>query len=267
MVITTPSVTGAAAPSFTIAPSANLPQLPPPERPAPSLPTGPNAARPKKLELIANAPLPVFNQILPITPLPADPSVPPVEPSSPSGSLEPSLTYTVVSGDTLFSIARRYGVSVDALRSNNSLATDAIRVGQTLNINAPRAVDAPVVTNIRNIAERYLGITYVYGGSSASGLDCSGFTVIVFNELGVKLPRVSRDQFNAGSPVARENLLEGDLVFFDTTGQGVSHVGIYLSDGEFIHAASNPGKVIKSKLEEKYYAQRYLGARRVLGQD
>ncbi len=265
IVITTPSVTGATAPSFTISPSANLPQLPAPTRPPPTLPTGAGAARPRKLETVPTAPLPVFNQIPPITPLPEP--ILPTDPAPPSSSLEPSLTYTVISGDTLFSIARRYGITVDALRSNNGLSSDAIRVGQNLNINAPRAPDAPIVTNIRGISERYLGITYVYGGSSATGLDCSGFTVIVFNELGVKLPRVSRDQFNTGAPVNRDELLEGDLVFFDTTGQGVSHVGIYLSDGEFIHAASNPGKVTKSKLEEAYYAQRYLGARRVLGQD
>ena len=124
------------------------------------------------------------------------------------------------------------------------------------------------LSDLRGIASRYLGVTYVYGGSSASGLDCSGFVSIVYRELGVTLPRTSREQFTTGIAVNQFDLESGDLVFFDTLGRGaVSHVGIYLGAGEFIHAASNPGKVITSRLEERYYATRYLGARRVWAQD
>ncbi len=180
---------------------------------------------------------------------------------------EPEILHSVARGDTLTSISKRYNVDVNAIRQANNLVSDAISIGQILKI--PMLQPAPSTnpgasTDLRSTAERYLGVTYRYGGSSNDGLDCSGFVVIVFNELGIKVPRTSAQQFAFGQPVERTDLQLGDLVFFNTTGQGVSHVGIYLSDNEFIHAASNPGRVIKSKLIEPYYAQRYLGARRVM---
>jgi cell wall-associated NlpC family hydrolase len=243
--------------SWRATPSTVLPQLPPPERPANTFPTDAGSAKPKVWSLLTSAPLPVL--IVPS----AEPPIPPVSPPLDSNT-DPSFTYTTAPGDTLFGIAKRFGLTVDLLRRSNNLTSDSLRIGQVLNI--PQA-DAPTNTSIRGIAERYLGVNYVYGGSSANGLDCSGFTSIVFKEIGITLPRVSRQQFSEGTPVERNALQEGDLVFFDTTGTGVSHVGIYLSEDEFIHAASNPGRVLKSKLTEKYYATRYLGARRVVRDD
>jgi cell wall-associated NlpC family hydrolase len=109
-----------------------------------------------------------------------------------------------------------------------------------------------------------IGINYEYGGTTTSGFDCSGFTGYVFNELGIDLPRTSRDLFSweKGSKVATEDLRAGDLVFFNTSGSGVSHVGIYVGNNNFAHAASK-GVTITS-LDESYYAKRYLGARRIL---
>ncbi len=196
--------------------------------------------------------------------------------STPSGTVptdpgtvgaEPEILHSVARGDTLTSISKRYNVDVNAIRQANNLSSDAISIGQILKIPMLQAAPSTTPgasTDLRSTAERYLGVTYRYGGSSNDGLDCSGFVVIVFNELGIKVPRTSAQQFAFGQPVERTDLQLGDLVFFNTTGQGVSHVGIYLSDNEFIHAASNPGRVIKSKLIEPYYAQRYLGARRVM---
>jgi cell wall-associated NlpC family hydrolase len=180
---------------------------------------------------------------------------------------EPEILHSVARGDTLTSISKRYNVDVNAIRQANNLASDSLAIGQILKIpmlQAAPSTNPGASTDLRSTAERYLGVTYRYGGSSNDGLDCSGFVVIVFNELGIKVPRTSAQQFAFGQPVERTDLQLGDLVFFNTTGQGVSHVGIYLSDNEFIHAASNPGRVIKSKLIEPYYAQRYLGARRVM---
>jgi cell wall-associated NlpC family hydrolase len=180
---------------------------------------------------------------------------------------EPEILHSVARGDTLTSISKRYNVDVNAIRQANTLASDSISIGQILKIPVlqPAPSTGPTGTNdLRGAAERYLGVTYRFGGSSNDGLDCSGFVVIVFNELGIRVPRTSAQLFTFGQPVERTDLQLGDLVFFNTTGQGVSHVGIYLSEGEFIHAASNPGRVIKSKLIEPYYAQRYLGARRVM---
>jgi LysM repeat protein len=247
--------------SWRATPSTVLPQLPPPERPANTFPTDSGSAKPKVWSLLGSAPLPVL--ITP-TPEPTPPKPIPPVPIPPDSSADPSFTYTIAPGDTLFGIAKRFGLTVDLLTRSNNLSSDSLRIGQVLNI--PQA-NVPANTSIRGIAERYLGVNYVYGGSSANGLDCSGFTSIVFKEFGITLPRVSRQQFAEGTPVERNALQEGDLVFFDTTGTGVSHVGIYLSEDEFIHASSNPGRVLKSKLTEKYYAVRYLGARRVIKND
>lgn len=222
----------------------------------------------------------------PLPDLGAPPNAPPdpsaADPSSTSGTLtdpasaagtvgqEPEILHSVARGDTLSSISRRYGVEVSAIRQVNNLSSDAISIGQILKIpvlTQPAPLTTSAATGVRDVSERYLGVTYRFGGASSDGLDCSGFVVIVFTELGIRLPRTSAQQFAFGQPVERTDLRLGDLVFFNTTGQGVSHVGIYLSDGEFIHAASNPGRVIKSRLEEKYYAQRYLGARRVMTDD
>jgi cell wall-associated NlpC family hydrolase len=203
-------------------------------------------------------------------------TTPPDTATTPSGAVSsdpgtvgesPEILHSVARGDTLTSISKRYTVDVNAIRQANNLTSDAISIGQILKIPMPQLAPSTgpgASTDVRGTAERYLGVTYRYGGASNDGLDCSGFVVIVFNELGIKVPRTSAQQFAFGQPVERSDLQLGDLVFFNTTGQGVSHVGIYLSDNEFIHAASNPGRVIKSKLIEPYYAQRYLGARRVM---
>jgi LysM repeat protein len=251
--------------SWRAEPSTVLPQLPPPERPVSTFPTDANSAKPKVWTLLTTAPLPML--IIPVpTPTSPDPTPtsPDPTPTSPDPTPEPTLSYTIVSGDTLFNIAKRFGLTVELLARSNALTSDSLRVGQILTI--PQA-NLSENKSLRDISQRYLGVNYVYGGSSANGLDCSGFTSIVFKEFGITLPRVSREQFAIGTPVERDQLREGDLVFFDTTGKGVSHVGIYLSDDEFIHAASNPGRVLKSKLSEKYYAMRYLGARRVITDD
>ncbi len=194
------------------------------------------------------------------------------QPLPEASSDAPELFYTVVAGETLYRIALRYKVTIESIRAANRLTSDVISAGQRIKIpNATSAALLPPSSSsqptIAEISERYLGVTYRYGGTTASGLDCSGFVQIVFAEMGLKLPRTSALQFQAGIEVARENLTEGDLVFFDTTGRGVSHVGIYLKDNQFIHAASNPGKVTISILTEKYWQPKYLGARRVLTDD
>ncbi|AHF06708.1 C40 family peptidase [Desulfitobacterium metallireducens] len=106
-----------------------------------------------------------------------------------------------------------------------------------------------------------IGTSYVFGGTSRSGFDCSGYTQYVFKGSGISLPRTSYAQFGVGSAVSRNQLQPGDLVFFSTYDQGASHVGIYVGGGSFVHA-SNSG-VRTTSLSESYYASRYMGARRV----
>ena len=110
-------------------------------------------------------------------------------------------------------------------------------------------------------ALRFLGVPYSFGGTSTSGFDCSGFVQHVFAMLGIALPRTADAQYDVGHR-AVGGPRPGDLVFFDTYG-GVSHVGIYLGGGKFVHASSSHG-VMVSHLSESYWAARYVGAKRLI---
>jgi cell wall-associated NlpC family hydrolase len=106
------------------------------------------------------------------------------------------------------------------------------------------------------------GTPYVFGGTTLRGFDCSGFTKYVYSGSGVSLPRTSFAQFASGVPVGKNDLRQGDLVFFTTYAKGASHVGIYTGGGRFVHA-SNPNSDVKvSSLSDSFYSSRYLGARR-----
>lgn len=105
------------------------------------------------------------------------------------------------------------------------------------------------------------GVPYVFGGTSRKGFDCSGFTQYVFKGSGISLPRTSFEQCGIGSSVSRDQLQEGDLVFFHTYTAGASHVGIYIGGGRFIHASNSGVRV--TNLADNYYEARYLGARHI----
>lgn len=109
----------------------------------------------------------------------------------------------------------------------------------------------------------YLGVPYVFGGTTPSGFDCSGYVRYVFANAGIYLPRTADAQYECGYPVSTGELVAGDLVFFSTYEPGPSHVGIYLGDGEFINASSSQGVSIAS-LYSSYWGSCYIGARRVM---
>lgn len=109
----------------------------------------------------------------------------------------------------------------------------------------------------------YLGVPYVFGGTSPSGFDCSGYVRFVFAQAGISLPRTADAQYEVGYAISTDELRPGDLVFFSTYEAGPSHVGIYLGDGNFINASSSRGVSVAS-IYGGYWGSCYIGARRVL---
>jgi len=109
----------------------------------------------------------------------------------------------------------------------------------------------------------YRGVPYVWGGASPRGFDCSGFVMYVYGKNGVQLPRTADVQFAAGRRVVGSDVRPGDVLFFQTYERGASHCGIYLGQGQFVHASSSQG-VMVSRVTEQYWRLRYLGARRFI---
>ena len=111
-------------------------------------------------------------------------------------------------------------------------------------------------------AKKYLGVPYVWAGSSPNGFDCSGYTQYVARACGISINRTAANQWKNGTYVAKEDLQPGDLVFFANTYKaGISHVGIYVGNGEFLHAA-NEG-IAYGSLDSDHWTSHYYGARRL----
>lgn len=119
-------------------------------------------------------------------------------------------------------------------------------------------------SNVVQVAESYAGSRYVSGGSSPSGFDCSGFTQYVYGKCGVTLSRTSYTQATQGTAVSKSELQPGDLLLFHYYGSSsIGHVGIYVGNGKFIHAANSNRGVVYDSIESGYYADNYAGARRL----
>jgi cell wall-associated NlpC family hydrolase len=133
--------------------------------------------------------------------------------------------------------------------------------------NTPRyAANLPSTgNNILDFARSMAGTPYRYGAASRSGTDCSGFALQVMRQGGVKMPRTAAEQSRKGQKVSGGDLKAGDLVFFHPSrGSRISHVGIYMGNGKFIHASSGGGKVQVNSLNDKYYKKNFATARRVV---
>jgi len=129
-------------------------------------------------------------------------------------------------------------------------------------------INRNVVKEVEGNAKSFLGTPYVWGATGPSKFDCSGFTQWVYRDAGINIPRVSRDQARVGQYVSFNQLQKGDMMFFDThkrrTGK-VTHVGIYLGNGNFIHASSAGKKVVIYNFNQKtFYKKRFLWGRRVI---
>ena len=130
---------------------------------------------------------------------------------------------------------------------------------QVLGLGASEKGNALIAT-----AKTYMGVPYVFGASAntTASFDCSSFTQRVMKENGITIPRTAAEQYAVGTSVDKTNLQIGDLVFFTTYKPGASHVGFYMGNSQFIHASSAAKQVTISSLDETYYTEHYIGARR-----
>jgi len=145
---------------------------------------------------------------------------------------------------------------------------------KTARIDGPKQQDGPPLQRkstaqsdmgavAARTAERFVGIPYRWGGDNVvEGMDCSGFVRAVFNLCGVNIPRTSAEQFRTGDRVAKEELKDGDLVFFGASADKINHVGIYVGNGRFVHAPRRGDEIKVSAIEEKYFNERFVGAKR-----
>ncbi|MGG1630950.1 LysM peptidoglycan-binding domain-containing protein [Rossellomorea sp. NRS-1567] len=192
-------------------------------------------------------------------------------PPSPSKDVS-SNTYKVQSGDTLYHISLRLNLSVQEIKSLNRLSSDLIYVGQTLKVGnsqpSPPTESTPKEDTITSFntdvlisqAKAQLGKPYVWGGSTTSGFDCSGFIYYAFNKSGVNVTRTSSEGYYSRSYYVNKPSV-GDLVFFENTyKKGISHLGIYVGDNKFIHAGDNGVEI--TSLDNSYWKSKFDGFKR-----
>ncbi|MBO4854010.1 MAG: C40 family peptidase [Oscillospiraceae bacterium] len=186
-----------------------------------------------------------------------------------------AVTYTIysgyMSGDYLTPVAEKPQPKVTAPATSASAAASSSAAAPAQSATTAQPDTAAQVNNsgsgngsMVDYAMSFLGVPYRYGGASPSGFDCSGFTMYVYSHFGYSLPHGSNGQYRLGTPVDRASLVAGDLVFFLDYRYGsgpTSHVGLYIGDGQFIHATSNGGRVRLSSLNDSYYRTVYVGGR------
>lgn len=197
------------------------------------------------------------------------PAKPVQTPAKPAATPAVQTEYVVKSGDTLSKIGLQFGMTVKQLKEDNKLTSDLIFVGQKLVIiktaASPAVTETPASQPVESqdpavisFAKEVMGVPYVWAGSTTEGFDCSGFIYYAFNKAGKQMGRYSSEGYYNRSYYVNEPQ-PGDLVFFENTyKKGISHMGIYLGNNEFIHASTTGGVMI-SNLSEAYYAKHFEG--------
>jgi len=243
-----------------------------------------------KLNGIANINRISVGQVLKVTgtataaPAPT-PSKPAASTSKPNSSVAGTSTYTIVRGDTLSGISSRHGMSVNSLMTMNGLNSHIIHIGQKLKLDGA-AVSKPTVgqtaapkppapaasnsgsgvyANVVSNAVAQKGVPYVWGGQSPRGFDCSGFIHYIFNQSGVSMSRTNVSGYYSRS-YDISNPVPGDLVFFDNTyKRGLSHMGIYLGNGNFVHAGSKG--ITVAHVNDSYWKNKFNSYKRLYAVD
>ncbi|WP_175639544.1 C40 family peptidase [Metabacillus schmidteae] len=185
-------------------------------------------------------------------------------------------TYKVIPGDSLWKIANKFDITIAEIKVANNLKSDVIRVGQVLKLNGDKTIDQDTSSSVSKPAQSQnqsskidtmiseakslMGTPYRWAGNTPSGFDCSGFIYYVLNKV-TSVSRLSTAGY-WDKMKSVNNPAVGDFVYFTTYKAGPSHMGIYLGNNEFIHASSSG--VTISKLDNSYWKQRYLGAKRYL---
>ena len=159
------------------------------------------------------------------------------------------------------SFQKAKGLSADGIVGSSTVKA----INDSLGLKAPsRNESRGIGLKIASEARKHLGTRYVFGGTSTSGFDCSGFTSYVYRQSGISIPRTTGSQASAGSKVSKSNLKVGDLVIFSNTyKRGPSHAGVYLGNGKFVHASSSGRGVTIDNINSSYYSGKFSYGRRV----
>ena len=157
---------------------------------------------------------------------------------------------------------RKWGSSIAKAPSRAGSSLPALK-NKIVPYNA-LILEKPLVKSLIATATQYIGTPYAYGGTTPKAFDCSGYLQYVFARHGISIPRLADDQYRLGVKTkSSKQLVPGDLVFFNTSGAGVTHCGIYLGDGKFIHASSSKGVRI-DELSNSYWKPRYYGGKHIV---
>ncbi len=162
-------------------------------------------------------------------------------------------------------IGEQEGYILSTLLSDEQQAVTSRSTTDQIDIENPISnTTSSLATQIVDAAYGKLGSAYVYGGSSPSGFDCSGLTAYIYGQYGITLSRTASGQYSNGVYVSKSELMPGDLVMFGPSVSGIYHVGIYIGDGNMIHAANSTRGVVIDTINSGYYYTNYIGARRVI---
>jgi LysM repeat protein len=209
-------------------------------------------------------------------------------------------TYVVQKGDCLSSISKRVGFSIEEIKKTNGLHTSALKIGQILILPQDENQWDEEVEELRDgegigevlpregeqgestassflgrwsnpeernlfvrVVKTFLGVPYKLGGSTLKGIDCSAFVKKIYEIFKVELPRTTREQFSVGRKIEKDQLEEGDLVFFKRRGNS-THVGIYIGDNQFVHASYRNREVKIDHLDMPYFSTRFIRGVRVM---